>query len=394
MNYQQNLVSTRVAGGIFALAMGVMSFGAQAVTVTDIAGRTVTVPDDVQRVVLGEGRLFFAVSLLEGQKPFDRIVGWQGDFRKLDPQTYATYQAKFPQIDKIPLIGNTSADSISPEKVLTLNPQLAIFGLSGHGPGKESALVTQLQKAGVPVVFVDFRTSPLKNTLPSMELLGKVLNREKQAQDYIAFYQNNIKRVTDVTGKIAPENKPKVFIELRASTTDECCRSAGNGNMGDFIDLAGGDNIAKPLLPGPLGLVNLEKVIATQPDIYIASGGSAPQKAGDNDSVVENKPPTSLTLGAQVTPSQAQASLIPLLQRKGISTLKAVEEGHSFGIWHNYYNSPYNVLAVQAFAKWFYPQKFSDLHPEQTMKAMYQQFLAVEPSGTYWTEAKKQEGGQ
>lgn len=77
MNYQQKWVSARVAGGLFALAMGVMSTGAQAVTVTDIAGRTVTVPDDVQRVVLGEGRLFFAVSLLEGQKPFDRIVGWQ-----------------------------------------------------------------------------------------------------------------------------------------------------------------------------------------------------------------------------------------------------------------------------------------------------------------------------
>src|SRR5471032_2737925 len=388
MNYQQNLVSTRVAGGIFALAMGVMSFGAQAVTVTDIAGRTVTVPDDVQRVVLGEGRLFFAVSLLEGQKPFDRIVGWQGDFRKLDPQTYATYQAKFPQIDKIPLIGNTSADSISPEKVLTLNPQLAIFGLSGHGPGKESALVTQLQKAGVPVVFVDFRTSPLKNTLPSMELLGKVLNREKQAQDYIKFYQENIRRVTDVTGKIAPENKPKVFIELRASTTDECCRSAGNGNMGDFIDLAGGVNISKPLLPGALGWVNLEKVIASQPDIYIASGGGAPKKAGDTSL------PTSLILGAQVTPQQAQASFAPLLQSKGISTLKAVEEGHSFGIWHNYYNSPYNVLAVQTFAKWFYPQQFADLDPEQTMKQMYKQFLAVEPSGTYWTEARKQESVQ
>src|SRR5476649_1367396 len=140
-----------------SLILGLCSTQAVAVTVTDIAGRTVTVPDNVQRVVLGEGRLFFAVSLLEGQKPFDRIVGWQGDFRKLDPQTYATYQAKFPQIDKIPLIGNTSADSISPEKVLTLNPQLAIFGLSGHGPGKESALVGQLQKAGVPVVFVDFR---------------------------------------------------------------------------------------------------------------------------------------------------------------------------------------------------------------------------------------------
>ncbi len=383
MNYQQNFFTTlaakRMAGGLAGFTLGVLSFATQAVTVTDIAGRTVTVPDDIQRVVLGEGRLFFALSLLEGQKPFDRIVGWQGDFRKLDPQTYATYQAKFPQIDKIPLIGNTSADSISPEKVLTLNPQLAIFGLSGHGPGRESELVTQLQKAGVPVVFVDFRTSPLKNTLPSMELLGKVLNREKQAQDYIRFYQDNISRVTDVTKDIPEQDKPKVFIELRASTADECCRSAGNGNMGDFIDQAGGVNIAKPLLPGPLGQVNLEKVIAAQPDVYLVSGGGKPPKAGDPQ-------PAGLVLGAQTTPEQASASLKPLLARKGISTLKAVEDGRSFGIWHNYYNSPYNVLAVQVFAKAFYPQKFADLDPQQTQQQLYKQFLAVEPTGTYWTE--------
>ena len=377
-----------LTGAALSVMLGLFSAESLAVTVTDIAGRTVTVPDNVERIVLGEGRLFFALSLLEGQKPFDRIVGWQGDFRKLDPQTYAVYKAKFPQIDAIPLIGNTSADSISPEKVLTLNPQVAIFGLSGHGPGKESALVGQLQKAGVPVVFVDFRSSPLKNTLPSMELLGKVLNREKQAQDYIKFYQENIRRVTDVTQDIPEQDKPKVFLELRASTADDCCRSAGNGNMGDFIDLAGGANIAKPLLPGPLGQVNLEKVIASQPDVYIASGGSAPQKAGDAN------PPASLILGAQVTPQQAQTSLTPLLKRKGISTLKAVEEGRSYGIWHNYYNSPYNVMAVQAFAKWFYPQKFADLDPEQTQKQMYQQFLAVEPTGTYWTNAKKTENTQ
>ena len=383
MNYPQTLLKVlsgkQMAAGFAGLTFGLLSVTAHAVTVTDVAGRTVTVSDDVQHVVLGEGRLFFALSLLEGQKPFDRIVGWQGDFRKLDPQTYATYRAKFPQIDNIPLIGTTSADTISPEKVLTLNPQLAIFGLSGHGPGKSSELVKQLQNAGVPVVFVDFRTSPLKNTLPSMELLGKVLNREKQAQDYIRFYQDNIRRVTDVTKEIPQQDKPKVFIELRASTADECCRSAGNGNMGDFIDLAGGVNIARPLLPGALGQVNLEKVIAAQPDVYLVSGGANPPKAGDTL-------PAGLVLGAQTTPQQASASLKPLLARKGISTLKAVEEGRSFGIWHNYYNSPYNVLAVQLFAKAFYPQKFADLDPQQTQKQLYKQFLAVEPTGTYWTE--------
>ncbi|WP_321573335.1 ABC transporter substrate-binding protein [Hafnia alvei] len=365
--------------GIQLLAAATLmgSISSWAATVTDIAGGSVEVPAKVDRILLGEGRLFYAVSLLEGKKPFDRIVGWQGDFRKLDPQTYSVYQAKFPEIDKIPLIGNTTADSVSPEKVLTLNPDVAIFGLSGHGPGRDSQLVKQLEKAGVPVVFVDFRTSPLKNTLPSMRLLGKVLHREQQAENYINFYQDNVRLVTDVTSKIPDNQKPSVFIELKAATSDDCCGTAGNGNMGDFIDLAGGNNIAKGLLPGALGQINLEKVLSANPDVYIASGAKAP----------DAKDP-GIKLGAKVTEQQARDSLNSAMQRTGISTLKAVQDGNSHAIWHSYYNSPYNVLAVQAFAKWIYPEKFASLDPKKTMDSMYQQFLAVDPSGTYWVDAK------
>ncbi|TBM13600.1 iron ABC transporter substrate-binding protein [Hafnia alvei] len=365
--------------GIQLLAAATLmgSISSWAATVTDIAGRSVEIPAKVDRILLGEGRLFYAVSLLEGKKPFDRIVGWQGDFRKLDPQTYSVYQAKFPEIDKIPLIGNTTADSVSPEKVLTLNPDVAIFGLSGHGPGRDSQLVKQLEKAGVPVVFVDFRTSPLKNTLPSMRLLGKVLHREQQAENYINFYQDNVRLVTDVTSKIPDNQKPSVFIELKAATSDDCCGTAGNGNMGDFIDLAGGNNIAKGLLPGALGQINLEKVLSANPDVYIASGAKAP----------DAKDP-GIKLGAKVTEQQARDSLNSAMQRTGISTLKAVQDGNSHAIWHSYYNSPYNVLAVQAFAKWIYPEKFASLDPKKTMDSMYQQFLAVDPSGTYWVDAK------
>lgn len=108
--------------------------------------------------------------------------------------------------------------------------------------------------------------------------------------------------------------------------------------MRDFIDL-----------PGVLGLVNLEKVIAAQPDVYLVGGGARTPKAVD-------PLPVGLVLGTQTTAEQASASLKPLLARKGISTLKAVEAGRSFGIW---YHSSCNVLAVQFFARVFYPQQFA-----------------------------------
>nr|WP_187649622.1 ABC transporter substrate-binding protein [Xenorhabdus indica] len=353
------------------------SFASWAETVTDVAGRTVEVPEKVNRILLGEGRLFHAIALLEGDKPLARIAGWQGDFRKLDPQTYSVYKAKFPEIDNIPLIGNTSADSVSSEKVLTLNPDVAIFGLSGHGPGKNSELVKQLEKAGVPVVFVDFRNDPLKNTLPSIRMLGKMLHREKQASAYADFYEKNQKLVTDITDRIPAEKKPSVFIELRAGSIEDCCGTAGNGNMGNFIDLAGGKNIAKEILPTPLGTMNLEKVIAVDPYIYIASGAQDPGEKSEG-----------IQMGAQTSADIARAGLKSITERRGINTLTAVKEGRTHAIWHHYYNSPYNVVVTQVFANWFYPEKFADLDPQQTLKELHSKFLAIEPAGTYWVSEK------
>ncbi|QTL41279.1 ABC transporter substrate-binding protein [Xenorhabdus budapestensis] len=366
-----------VSISLLASSAMMTSFASWAETVTDVAGRTVEVPEKVNRILLGEGRLFHAIALLEGDKPLARIAGWQGDFRKLDPQTYSIYKAKFPEIDNIPLIGNTSADSVSSEKVLTLNPDVAIFGLSGHGPGKNSELVKQLEKAGTPVVFVDFRNNPLKNTLPSIRMLGKVLHREEQANAYADFYEKNQKLVTDITDRIPAEQKPSVFIDLKAGSIEDCCGTAGNGNMGNFIDLAGGKNIAKDVLPTPLGTMNLEKVIAVDPYIYIASGAQDPGEKGEG-----------IQMGAQTSVDIARAGLKSITERRGINNLTAVKEGRTHAIWHHYYNSPYNVVVTQVFAKWFYPEKFADLDPHQTLKELHSKFLAIEPAGTYWVSEK------
>ncbi len=51
------------------------------VTVTDIVGRSVTVNAPVSRMLLGEARLLYLVSVLEKENPFQRIVGWPNDLR-------------------------------------------------------------------------------------------------------------------------------------------------------------------------------------------------------------------------------------------------------------------------------------------------------------------------
>jgi iron complex transport system substrate-binding protein len=38
------------------------------------------------------------------------------------------------------------------------------------------------------------------------------------------------------------------------------------------------------------------------------------------------------------------------------------------------------------FAKTLYPQLFADVDPQQTVKAIYDQFLPIPFSGTYWSQ--------
>ncbi|WP_321941982.1 ABC transporter substrate-binding protein [Paraburkholderia tropica] len=348
-------------------------------TVTDLAGRTVKIPANPHRILLGESRLLSAIALLEGQQPLARIVGWQGDLPAMDPQTFDAYARKFPQIRTIALIGKATEDSISDEKALALKPDVAIFSVAGHGPSRYNALVKQLEATGTTVVFIDFRVHPMQNTLPSIKLLGQVLHREQQADAYIAFYRQHLAAVENVVDKIPENQRPKVFVDMLAGVWDAgCCHTAGKGNFGEFVQAAGGRNIAADLLPGVLGDISMEQVIASKPDVYIATGS-------------RTKPGlASLRVGAETSEHDAQASLAQLVARPGFDTIKAIHDGRVHGISHNYYDSPYNILAIEAFAKWFYPQQFKSLDVKATQEELYRRFLAVPVSGTDWVDAPLQ----
>lgn len=341
--------------------------------VTDIVGRTVAIPEKVDHILLGEGRFLYAMAILEGDAPLARIAGWQGELAFADPNGWVQYQRRYPLIDRIPVIGKSSEESVSFEKTLSVRPDIAIFGLGGHGPGPQSNLVQALQKAGIPVVFIDFRSSPVAHTLASIRILGRAIHREAQAEAYARFYEAHFNRIRTRVGSLPDSSKPRVFAELLAGVWDGCCHTVGQGNLGEFITAAGGINIAQGKVPGAIGDLNLESVIGQDPDIYIATG-SRPQG---------NRP--MLKAGAGISLAEMQASLATLTSRTGFATLKAVREGHAHGLWHNFYDTPTNILAIEVMAKWFHPDLFADVDPQQTLNEINRRFLSGLPmQGTYW----------
>ncbi|MDN5568333.1 MAG: ABC transporter substrate-binding protein, partial [Paracoccus sp. (in: a-proteobacteria)] len=81
---------------------------------------------------------------------------------------------------------------------------------------------------------------------------------------------------------------------------------------------------------------------------------------------------------------EAKRKLASLMERPAYTGVKAVQNGQVHGIWHQFYNSPYNFIAVQRLATWLHPELFPDLDPEATLKELHARFLPVDYSPGYW----------
>lgn len=352
---------------------------ALATTVTDLAGRTVTLPTQVDRILLGEGRLLPALGILEQADLPRRLVGMMGDYETLDAAGYGQWRQRFPQLDKVPRVGRNHSGSFSDEQAIALRPQVAIFGMAGgHGPSKaDRETLGRLEAAGIAVVFIDFRHDPIRNTPSSMELLGTVLGKRKEADAFVGYWKAQLERVQSrLAQRPAGSVAPTVFLENRVGLSDECCATMV-GLVGTLLDTAGGGNVAKGLIPGEHGTLNPELLLAQQPRIYIGTGIGSMATA--------QKSPLRIVLGADATPEAARASLMRATQRKGIAHLQAVQQGRAYAMWHHYYNSPFNVVAVQVFAKWLHPELFADLDPQATLQTLFNRFQPIPLTGVYWT---------
>lgn len=357
------------------LALVIMAGHLQSAPLVDLLGRKVELATPAKRVVLGEGRFIVALGLLDREDPTRRVVGMMGEFALVDPAGFQQYAKAFPRLEKIPVFGQMTADTVSVESIIALAPDLAVFGIDGHGPAARSKeTIDQLSAPGIPVLFIDFRQEPLTNTVRSMELLGRALGRENEAAEFNRFYETELKKVAD--GLKDLPRRPTVFLESRVGMTEECCGTMAEGMMGRFVDFAGGDNIARGLVPGAFGTISLEHLIARQPEIYVGTA------IGATATVAEH--PTRIVVGAGVKGEAATTSLRRAVARPGIDQLSAVKSGRVHAVWHHFYNSPLNVVAVQAFAKWFHPERFPELDPAATLRTAHERFAAVPLDGVYW----------
>ena len=373
----------RITGRSAVLAMSLLvstvwpAF-AEKVTVKDVTGRDVEVNVPVKHVILGEGRQIYFLTALDKNNPFEHVVGWRDDLPKADPETYEAYLAKYPDIAKLPKFGGMKDGTFDIEQAVALKPDVILMNIDAKTATEEAGYIEKLGKVGIPLVYVDFREKPMENTEPSMRLMGKLMGKEAVAEDFIKFRSDSIKRVTDVLEKENPK-KPVVFVERAGGYSDDCCMSFGNENFGKMVEIAGGINMAKGIIPGTFGTVNAEQIIASNPDQIIITGGKW-------DAYVPGGNWVGVGYGADL--KEARRKLEALTKRPGFTGVKAVENGNVHAIWHQFYNNPYQFVAIQEIAKWLHPDLFKDLDPEATFKELHERFLPLEYKPGYFVSLK------
>lgn len=357
---------------LLMLFLALISLKAQARTIIDIDGNHVEIPDNPQRIVLGESRMLYTLAMLEPGDPVRRIVGWPLDLKKYDSQIWAIFAQKFPDMLAIPSLGLGGTNDMNPEKVLALKPDLVILPSLARYDDADLRLKAMLDAAHIPVVKIDLRVRLLKNTTRSVAILGEVLNQSARAQAFNRFYDAHMQVIHDRLASYHGK-KPTVLLQLHLGRRNECCVTAVKGSLGELLSFAGGDNIASKTVQGVFGRLNEEMVIMAQPEVYIATGAGAAEDQND------------LKLGPAITPDMAQQSLRELTARQnGLRELKALHNGRTGIIWQNFYLSPWHVAATEFMAKTLYPELFTDIEPEHTLKQIFHDYLPIPYSGTFF----------
>jgi len=312
----------------------------QEISVTDMLGRTVTLPAPAKRVVaIGPGalRLYVYAGNLE------YVVGVEG--METGDVSGKPYMLANPDLAKLPVIGqggpNNAPDA---EKLLTVTPDV-IF--STYATDATAADELQAQ-TGVPVVAVSYGgfgiTSIFGEKIQnSLLLIGQVIGDTSKAEQANTFIQQTQADLEKRTKDIPDADKPSVYVGgLGAKGTHGIESTQGQYAL---LDVIHAKNVVDETGKSGSVMIDKEKLLEWNPDLlFIDQGGYA--------AVLEDY---------QKNPDFYKA-------------LSAVQNGQVYSqLPYNYYSTNIDTAIADAYflGKTIYPEAFADVDPAQKADEIY-----------------------
>ena len=215
------------------------------VTVTDQAGRQVTIESQPETLVSG---YYITTSLLIALGLQDELVGIEA---KAD--TRPIYALSAPELLELPSVG--TAKEFDLEGCAALAPDLVIL------PLKLESAADSLAELGIPALLVNPEDQDLLNA--AVTLIGTATNTQARAQALLDFSAEQEQRLADT---LAGAETPSVYL---AGNSDFLSTAGDAMYQSDMIRMAGGVNAAAEITDTYWAEVSYEQVLAWDPDYIV-----------------------------------------------------------------------------------------------------------------------------
>jgi iron complex transport system substrate-binding protein len=315
------------------------------VTVTDTTGRSVGLPQPLEKVVVLNSGVAETMRILKVQ---DKVIGVAED------------------VHKYPYLGMQDKESVGKwnqpnyEKIVELKPQVVItYGSSSPGP----ELVEKLEPAGVKVVLLDFY---VRETYDSdLKTLGKMFGKEKEANAFLKWKAEKI-AILDKAKGLKTEQRVKVF-SMRTSNFEKQKWATNGGGTGEHkaIEMAGGINVAQELTS--YIDVSPEWILQQNPEILVFRGGSDEQLLGIETDDFGN----------------VEKFKKEVANNKVLSKTDAVRNDRIYIISGRILGGSMFYLGDFYLAKWFYPDLFKDLDPDKILQEYFENWQHLSFKGKW-----------
>jgi iron complex transport system substrate-binding protein len=214
-------------------------FLVEAREMTDVAGRTVRVPQEPKRVVS------LAPSITELVYALD-----MGGILKGAVQ-FSNYPA---QAKKLPRVG--SYDRPDVERIVRLEPDLVLAIRDGN----PKQVIDRLEDMDIPVFTLD--SNNLEEIMQSITALGRVLDNPERAEELVQEMRERLLLVKSRTQEA--DNRPRVFFQADASPI---IGAGGETFIDELIRLAGGENAISDKKRYPR--LGWEDILRLNPDVAV-----------------------------------------------------------------------------------------------------------------------------
>ena len=359
------------------LAAGGSAFAQEGGTkeVTDVLDRTITLPEDVEKVVVTFNlEEYLAVT---GEEGIDKLVGFSHDYWKgRREDAWKTYVTKFPQIQELPDVGYN--DTISVESIISLDPDVVLMSAPVNYDYIEPEL-DKFAEAGIEVAFVNYHKQTVEMHRSSTELIGEILGQEERAKEISDFYEDQVKLIEErISGLEENAERPKVYMEYSIAP-NTYGNSWADKMWGALIPQCGGINIAAGLSDGNSVEVAPEQVIASNPDLIVFTGCLVDD---NNENIV---------VGYGADREKALERLQAYKEREGWSGLNAVKNDRMAVLYHDLSRHIFDFAGTQMLAKLCQPELFADVDPEENLRTFFEKYMPVELEGVWMVSLEAEE---